>query len=119
MKLSRRGFLKLSAAAALSTAFGGIGFALKPAAADRIAMLKPDWSKQTTTACCYCAVGCGLIVNTALTGTKRAINHTLKGLALATFEFGVSLETQSQLTHDHAEAVQAFIDKRAPVWTGR
>lgn len=55
----------------------------------------------------------------ALRGTKRAINHTLKGLALATFEFGVSLETQSQLTHDHAEAVQAFIDKRAPVWTGR
>ncbi|MBA4356764.1 MAG: hypothetical protein C0405_03445, partial [Desulfovibrio sp.] len=48
MKLSRRGFLKLSAAAALSTAFGGIGFALKPAAIDRIAMLKPDWSKQTT-----------------------------------------------------------------------
>ena len=74
MKLSRRGFLKLSAAAALSTAFGGIGFALKPAAVDRIAMLKPEWSKQTTTICCYCAVGCGLIVNTALTGTKRAIN---------------------------------------------
>jgi enoyl-CoA hydratase len=55
----------------------------------------------------------------ALRGTKRAINHTLKGLALATFECGGSLETQSQLTHDHAEAVQAFIDKRAPVWTGR
>jgi formate dehydrogenase major subunit len=74
MKLSRRGFLKLSAAAAMSTAFGGMGFALKPAAVDRIAQLKPDWSKQTTSACCYCAVGCGLIVNTALSGTKRAIN---------------------------------------------
>lgn len=75
MKLSRRGFLKLSATAALSTAFGGIGFAAaKPQAVDRIAQLKPDWSKQTTTACCYCAVGCGLIVNTALEGAKRAIN---------------------------------------------
>lgn len=55
----------------------------------------------------------------ALRGTKKAINHTLKQLALATFEFGVSLETQSQLTNDHAEAVAAFIDKRKPVYTGR
>lgn len=55
----------------------------------------------------------------ALRGTKKAINHTLKGLALATFEFGVSLETQSQLTRDHAEAVEAFVEKRKPVFTGR
>jgi enoyl-CoA hydratase len=55
----------------------------------------------------------------ALRGTKRAINHTLKGLALATFEYGVSLETQSQLTHDHAEAVNAFIEKRRPAFAGR
>ena len=78
MTLSRRGFLKLSATAALSSAFAGIGFAAKPAAAkavvDRIAQLKPEWSKQTTTVCCYCAVGCGLIVNTALSGAKRALN---------------------------------------------
>jgi enoyl-CoA hydratase len=55
----------------------------------------------------------------ALKGTKKAINHTLKGLALATFEYGVSLETQSQLTRDHAEAVDAFVDKRKPQYTGR
>jgi enoyl-CoA hydratase len=55
----------------------------------------------------------------ALRGTKKAINHTLKGLALATFEYGVSLETQSQLTQDHAEAVAAFIEKRRPAFTGR
>jgi enoyl-CoA hydratase len=55
----------------------------------------------------------------ALRGTKKAINHTLKGLALATFEFGVSLETQSQLTRDHAEAVAAFIEKRKPAFSGR
>ena len=78
MTLSRRGFLKLSATAALSSAFAGIGFAAKPAAAkaaiDRISQLRPEWSKQTTTVCCYCAVGCGLIVNTALGGAKRALN---------------------------------------------
>lgn len=55
----------------------------------------------------------------ALRGTKKAINHTLKGMALATFEYGVSLETQSQLTRDHAEAVAAFIEKRKPEYTGR
>lgn len=55
----------------------------------------------------------------ALKGTKKAINHTLKQLALATFEYGVSLETQSQLTRDHAEAVDAFIEKRKPVYSGR
>ncbi len=55
----------------------------------------------------------------ALRGTKKAIHHTLRQLALSTFEYGVSLETQSQLTRDHAEAVAAFIDKRRPVYTGR
>lgn len=83
MALSRRGFIQLSATAALSAAFSGIGFAANPRkgkaaaaspAVDRIAQLKPEWSRQTTTACCYCAVGCGLIVNTALKGTKRAVN---------------------------------------------
>ena len=55
----------------------------------------------------------------AVRGTKKAVNHTLRQLALATFEYGVSLETQSQLTRDHEEAVQAFIDKRAPQYQGR
>ncbi len=55
----------------------------------------------------------------ALRGTKKAINHTLKAMALSTFEFGVSLETQSQLTQDHAEAVAAFVERRKPAFTGR
>lgn len=55
----------------------------------------------------------------ALRGTKKAINHTLRNLALSTFEYGVSLETQSHLSRDHAEAIDAFIGKRKPVFTGR
>jgi enoyl-CoA hydratase len=55
----------------------------------------------------------------ALAGTKKAINHTLRNLSLSTFEYGVSLETQSHLSRDHAEAIDAFIEKRKPVFTGR
>ena len=55
----------------------------------------------------------------AVRGTKKAINHTLRNLALSTFEYGVSLETQSHLSRDHAEAIDAFIEKRKPVFTGR
>jgi len=73
MKVNRRSFLQLAAATAVSSAFCGLGFEPEALAADRIAMLEPKWSKQTTSICCYCAVGCGLIVNTDLK-TKRAIN---------------------------------------------
>lgn len=82
MPVTRREFLKLSAAAAATTAFGGLGLGCAakkkaagplPVPADRIQALKPEWSKQTTSVCCYCSVGCGLIVNTSL-ATGRAIN---------------------------------------------
>ncbi len=73
MKLDRRKFLKLSAVAATATAFGGLGFNLEPTVA-RAQLLKTSWAKQTTSVCCYCAVGCGLIVHTDLSGNGRAVN---------------------------------------------
>ncbi len=76
MHTNRRNFLKLSATAAVATAFGGLGLgctASKSQMADRVAAMSPQWSKQTTTICCYCAVGCGLVVNTSLKDMK-AIN---------------------------------------------
>ncbi|MBU4378013.1 MAG: molybdopterin-dependent oxidoreductase, partial [Proteobacteria bacterium] len=73
MKVNRRRFLKLTAATAVATAFGGLGFVPDAQALDRVAMLGPKWSRQTTSICPYCGVGCGLIVNTDLK-TKRAIN---------------------------------------------
>lgn len=72
MKFSRRGFLKLSAVAGAATAFGGLGVSLKPTTA-RAQLLKTSWAKQTTSICCYCAVGCGLIVHTDK-ASLRAIN---------------------------------------------
>lgn len=76
MHTNRRNFLKLSAVAATATAFGGLGFDRKAKAAtlpDHASVLNPKWSKQTTSVCCYCAVGCGLIVNTSLKD-MRAVN---------------------------------------------
>ncbi len=73
MKLDRRGFLKLSAASMAATAFGGLGFDLTPTDA-QAQLLNIRWAKQTTSVCCYCAVGCGLIVSTAKDGSGRAIN---------------------------------------------
>jgi len=74
MKICRRGFLKLSAAAGLATAFGGLGFDLVKPTVARAQLLKLRWAKQTTSICCYCGVGCGLIVHTAKDGQGRAVN---------------------------------------------
>ena len=59
MHTNRRNFLKLSATAAVATAFGGLGLGCTPKATtvDFAAALDPKWSKQTTSICCYCAVG--------------------------------------------------------------
>ena len=73
MKLGRREFIKLSAAATAATAFGGLGFDLKPSVA-RAQLLKLRWAKESTSICCYCAVGCGLIVHSAKEGSGRIIN---------------------------------------------
>ena len=51
--------------------------------------------------------------------TKLAINQTLRTLAQATMESGFGYETLSQMSDDHAEAVQAFAEKREPKFKGR
>jgi formate dehydrogenase major subunit len=37
-------------------------------------LLKTQYAKETTTICCYCAVGCGAIVHTSRRGDGRVIN---------------------------------------------
>lgn len=73
MTVTRRHFLKLSAGAVAAGAFAGLGISLAPAVA-RAELQKLQWAKQTTSVCCYCAVGCGLIVHTAKDGEGRAVN---------------------------------------------
>ena len=73
MTVTRRHFLKLIAGAAVAGAFTGLGLSLAPTVA-RAELQKLQWAKQTTSICCYCAVGCGLIVHTAKDGQGRAVN---------------------------------------------
>lgn len=61
-QLSRRQFLKLSGATALTLAVTELGFNPKEAEA-KVKKLKIAETKVTPTICPYCAVGCGILVH--------------------------------------------------------
>ena len=63
MKINRRTFLKLSGAAAGTFIMGGLGFDLSPVEA-YARELRIKGAKETPTICCYCSVGCGILVHT-------------------------------------------------------
>ena len=73
MNLTRREFIQISGATATGLAVSGLGFDLTPVKA-HATMLKTKYAKETTTICCYCAVGCGAIVHTSKKGDGRVIN---------------------------------------------
>jgi len=64
MKITRRAFLKVSGATAAGTLMGGLGFDLSPAEA-YARELKIKGAKETTSICCFCSVGCGILVHTS------------------------------------------------------
>jgi formate dehydrogenase major subunit len=67
MKITRRGFLTLSSAVGGGIALSGLGLNLSTtkAYADELdKMNRVKVAKQTTTICCYCSVGCGLVCST-------------------------------------------------------
>jgi formate dehydrogenase major subunit len=73
MKVYRREFIQITGATAAGLAVSGLGFDLHPVKA-HAQMLKTRYAKETTTICCYCAVGCGAIVHTSKKGDARVIN---------------------------------------------
>lgn len=73
MDVTRRQFIQISGATAAGLAVSGLGFDLKPVKS-HAQMLKTRYAKETTTICCYCAVGCGAIVHTSKRGDGRVIN---------------------------------------------
>ena len=73
MSFSRRSFLKLSAGAATLPAFSGLGAVFAPMA-EAAEIAKFTGTKVSTSVCCHCAVGCGLLVHTANDGKGRCVN---------------------------------------------
>ena len=63
MEITRRDFLKVSGAAG-TVLMGGLGFDLSPAEA-YARELRIKGAKETTSICCYCSVGCGILVHTS------------------------------------------------------
>ncbi len=55
----------------------------------------------------------------AVQGTKVAINAQVKQVLLTSFDLSTALEMSCFHSADHAEAVSAFVDKRAPKFQGR
>ena len=65
--ITRRTFLKISGAAAAGTMIGGLGFDLSPV--ESFAQgLRIKGAKETTSICCFCSVGCGIILHTDASG---------------------------------------------------
>ncbi len=87
MSLNRRQFIQITGASAAGLVISGLGFDLKPVKS-HAQMLKTQHAKETTTICCYCAVGCGAIVHTSKSGSGKVINiegdpdHPINGGAL-------------------------------------
>jgi len=73
MNLNRRQFIQVTGASAAGLAVSGLGFDLKPVKS-HAQMLKTQHAMETTTICCYCAVGCGAIVHTSRSGSGKVIN---------------------------------------------
>ena len=73
MEFTRRQFMQISGAAAAGMAVGTLGFDMQPIKA-HARMLKTQYARETSTICCYCAVGCGAIVHTSQRGDGRVIN---------------------------------------------
>jgi enoyl-CoA hydratase len=54
----------------------------------------------------------------AIYGTKTAINQPLRQLAQSMMDAGMAYEGLSNISGDHAEAINAILAKRSPVFTG-
>lgn len=71
--MTRRSFLKLSAAGAAGTAWATFGFDLEPAYA-QAAELKISRAKEIRSVCPYCAVGCSMIAYVGGHGETTSFN---------------------------------------------
>ena len=55
----------------------------------------------------------------AVQGTKRVLNASLRHRFHEVMALGLEIEAASMASMDHAEAIEAMAERRAPVFTGR
>ncbi|MGH2820190.1 MAG: twin-arginine translocation signal domain-containing protein [Actinomycetota bacterium] len=75
MEVSRRDFLKLSAAGGAGAAWASFGFDMEPAYA-QVRALKIARTSEVRSVCPYCAVGCSMIAYITGLGTTESFNTT-------------------------------------------
>ena len=73
MNVNRRDFFKITGTSAAGAAILGLGLNLKPIKS-HAQSLKINHCKETTSICCYCAVGCGVICSTGRASAGKIIN---------------------------------------------
>ena len=73
MNVNRRDFFKITGTSAAGAAILGLGLNLNPIKS-HAQSLKINHCKETTSICCYCAVGCGVICSTGRAGAGKIIN---------------------------------------------
>ncbi len=73
MEIDRRDFLKITGTSAAGAAVLGLGLNLKPIKS-HAQTLKINHCTETTSICCYCAVGCGVICSTGQAGAGKIVS---------------------------------------------
>jgi len=84
---------------------GLINFAVAP---DELDALVNEWAEKLANG-----------AQKAIRWTKATVNIGLKQLLVSMVDAGFALETVSSRSQDHTEAVNAFVAKRKPQFTGR
>ncbi|NND75418.1 MAG: enoyl-CoA hydratase/isomerase family protein [Ilumatobacter sp.] len=84
-----------------------LGVAAEVCAADDLATTTRQWADRIAAQ-----------APLAVQGTKVAVNQQLKQALLTSFDLSTAMETLCFSSDDHAEAVAAFVEKRAATFTG-
>ena len=93
----------LTASAAVAS-----GVAVEACAADAVAERSAHWAERLARQ-----------APLAVQGTKIAVNAQVKQALLTSFDLSTALELNCFLSDDHAEAVDAFVEKRPPTFHAR
>src|SRR5260370_4363458 len=78
MKLSRRGFIKLTGAGLAASSLGGLGFgAASDALAASVRPFKVTATTETRNTCTYCSVACGILIYSLGDRAKNAVSDII------------------------------------------